>query len=406
MLSVIQNIPGKLFLTLSLLTGFVSAFVNPIMIYFLVDELHTEPLYIGVYTVSLTISGLIISQWLGALADKGLSSRKMYLLATTGMVLALLVYSHTQSFMIVVLAGISLMSFGNAAMPQMLTISRQWAGNNKVNVESFNSQIRACISLAWMMGPPLGYMLVSAYGFASSFLVAIFFGIVSLIFVFCLVPEQKSNVLKSQQEVQAKAPLSFWFLALAVVLGSTCNIIYSSSLPLYTINELNLPSYVPGLLMGIVAGIEIPVMLFSSKLSQKIAKKTLMVMGFGFGLVFYLGIYHASELWQFIVLQLLNAVFYGFYAGLGLTLLQEQLPARIGFTSAVYSNGIKIGLMLGSTATGIIAQYFNFQSANLAAAAVALMAMLAMLMFSYFKRQEQHKIKPIDMIRPVSPLNS
>jgi len=391
MFSVVQNIPGKLFLTLSLLTGLVSAFVNPIMIYFLVEELQTEPMYIGVYTASLTISGLIISQWLGTMADKGFSSRKMYLLATSGMVLALLVYSQTTSFIVVVLAGISLMALGNAAMPQMLTISRQWADNNKVNVGSFNGQIRACISLAWMIGPPFGYMLVSAYGFTSSFLVAIFFGVVSLLFVIFLVPEQSIKRVKNQQEEQIKIPLSFWFLTIAVILGSTSNIIYSSSLPLYTIKELGLPGYVPGLLMGIVACIEIPIMLFSSKLSKKIAKKTLMMSGFCFAMFFYLGIYHASQLWQFIVLQLANAVFYGFYAGLGLTLLQEQLPTRIGFTSAVYSNAIKIGLMFGSTATGIIAQYVNFQSANLAAAAVALLALIVMLMFSSLKIKEQHK---------------
>ena len=391
MLSAMQNVPGKLFLTLSLLTGLVGAFVNPIMIYFLVEELQTEPMYIGVYTVSLTISGLIISQWLGTMADKGFSSRKMYLLATSGMVLALLVYSQTTSFTVVVLAGVSLMAFGSAAMPQMLTISRQWANNNKVNAGSFNGQIRACISLAWVIGPPIGYMLVGAYGFTSSFLVAIFFGVVSLLFVIFLVPEQNIQCVKNQQQAQTKIPISFWFLTIAVVLGSTSNIIYSSSLPLYTINELGLPRYVPGLLMGVVACIEIPIMLFSNKLSKNIPKKTLMMSGFCFAMFFYLGIYHASQLWQFIVLQLANAVFYGFYAGLGLTLLQEQLPTRIGFTSAVYSNGIKVGLMFGSTATGIIAQYVNFQSANLAAAVVALLALIVMMMFSYLKVQEQNK---------------
>jgi len=394
MLSVLKNIPGKLFLVLSLLTGLVSAFVNPIMIYFLVDELHIKPLYIGVYTVSLTISGLIISQWLGSLADKGLSSRKMYLLATTGMVLALLVYSNTDSFTVVVITGISLMAFGNAAMPQMLTISRQWASNNDINIESYNAQIRACISLAWVIGPPLGYMLVGVYGFASSFLLAAFFGVISLAFVFLLVPEQTIHHSIKPQGEPPTVPLSFWLLALAIMFGSTGNIMYASSLPLYTINELHLPSYAPGLLMGIVACIEIPVMLFSSRLSKIIAKKSLMNLGFCFGVAFYIGIYHATELWHFMFLQLINAIFYGLFAGIGLTLLQEQLPKRIGFTSAVYSNGLKIGVMVGSTVTGIIAQYFSFQLANLGAAIVVLMAAACMLLFSNLQAQEKANSSP------------
>jgi len=322
------------------------------------------------------------------LADKGLSSRKMYLLATSGMVLALLVYSFTDSFYVVVLAGITLMAFGNAAMPQMLTISRQWASNNDVNIGTFNAQIRACISLAWMMGPPIGYMLVGLYGFSSSFLLAVFFGVISLIFVFFLVPEQKVHESIKQQGKQAKPVRSFWFLTAAILLGSTGNIMYASSLPLYTLNELHLPSYTPGVLMGIVACIEIPVMLFSSKLSKTFAKQSLMITGFCFGLTFYIGVYHASEFWHFVVLQLVNAIFYGLYAGIGLTLLQEQLPKRIGFTSAVYSNAIKIGVMFGSTATGIIAQYYSFQFANIGAASAAIVAILCMLVFSYLKQQE------------------
>lgn len=198
---------------------------------------------------------------------------------------------------------------------------------------------------------------------------------------------------KNQQAKQEKVPLSFWFLALAVVMGSTGNIMYASSLPLYTIKELNLPSYAPGLLMGIVACIEIPVMFFSNQLSKKITKKSLMVIGFCFGIVFYLGIFNATQLWHFIILQFINAVFYGLYAGIGLTLLQEQLPNQIGFTSAVYSNGIKIGLMFGSTAAGVIAQYFNFQFANLGAATAAFLAMLCMLAFGHLTRIQRNKNK-------------
>ncbi|WP_158967248.1 sugar efflux transporter [Paraglaciecola sp. L3A3] len=384
----------KLFIVLSILTGLVGAFINPLMSYFLVDSLDVPPIYIGLYTISLTISGIVISQWLGSLADKGTSSRKLYLLATAGTVLALVIYSNTQSFIVVLIAGVILMALGNATTPQMLTLGRQWAGNNTVNITQFNARIRACFSFAWMLGPPLGFMLVASVGFSGAFSVAIFFGLLGMLFVTFFVPEQQIDESKQQSTKMQKAPLSFWYLGAAVVMGSTANTMYTSALPLYTLNELKLPSYTPGVLMGIVACIEIPVMLFTTRLSRWVNKKDLMIISFMFGLVFYIGIFNATLFWHFALLQLLNAVFYGLYAGIGLTLMQEQLPQRIGFTSAFYSNGIKIGLMFGSTGAGFIAQFFSFKHTSVGSAIAAILGVICLLLFSRFKCQES-SISPI-----------
>mgnify|MGYP000109047805 CR=1 FL=1 len=88
---------ASLFISLSVLTGLVSAFVSPLMSYFLVDFLQTPPMYIGVYMTAVTLSGLVLSQWLGSLADKGISANKMYMIANSGIILALIIYINTSS---------------------------------------------------------------------------------------------------------------------------------------------------------------------------------------------------------------------------------------------------------------------------------------------------------------------
>lgn len=389
MLNHKKNATTSLFIGLSILTGLVSAFVSPLMSYFLVDFLKTPPMYIGIYMGGVTLSGLVLSQWFGAKADQGTSARKLYLIATLGIITALLIFMNTVSFALILLAGVVFMGIGNANMPQMLTISRQWAGENKVDIAKFNGKIRASISFSWMIGPPVAYLVVASFGFIGTFSLAVFFAFVCLLFVVYFIPENTIQTVRKKGEKPQKAPLSFWLLSFAIVMGSTGNIMYSSSLPLYTINELKLPNYVPGFLMGIVACIEIPIMLFGSRLIKTINAKYLMKIAFVFAIIFYVGIFNATELWHFIVLQFVNAIFYGLYAGVGLTFLQEELPERVGFTSSVYSNAIKIGLMLGASFAGVIAQFLSFQYANLGAAIAAIMGIICLVLYGVTKKRER-----------------
>ena len=68
-----------------------------------------------------------------------------------------------------------------------------------------------------------------------------------------------------------------------------------------------------------------------------------ILLGFAFScaILFYIGVFFAVQVWQFFVLQGVNAIFYGIFAGIGQTILQEQLPSRIGFNSAFMAMPLK-----------------------------------------------------------------
>ncbi|MGJ8678977.1 MFS transporter [Paraglaciecola sp.] len=386
MSSTTQITSSKLFIILSVLTGLVGAFIHPLMSYFLVEEVKVPPMYIGVYMVAVTLAGLLISQILGGLADKGYSARKMYVIANLGIVLALSVYINSAVFAVILFAGICFMAFGNASVPQMLTLSRQWADGRSIDITQFNARIRAGISVAWMIGPPIAFSLLAVVGFSGVFGMAILFAVLGILFVYKFIPEKPLAVKATIENITSKPPISFWCLVLAIVMASMGNNMYTASLPLYTIKELNLPSYTPGVLMGFVASLEIPIMLFCNRLCRVFKKKDLLIVSFLSGLIFYAGAFQAETFWQLACLQIFNAIFYGLFGGLGLTLMQEELPSRIGFTSAVYSNAFKIGVMVGATCTGFIAQFFSFQYALIGAMSAALVAVLLMVAFSYLKR--------------------
>ncbi len=376
------NTSSKIFILLSILTGLVGAFIHPLMSYFLVDELQVEPKFIGVYMVSVTLSGLVISQFCGGLADKGVSSRRLFIFANLGIILALVIYINTHWFWLVLLAGVGLMAIGNASTPQMLTLSRQWANHHPVNIDQFNARIRAGISVAWMIGPPIAFTVLASAGFLGVFSIAI--GIAILV-----IPEQTPVKASTKHDAKVAAPITFWCITLAVVFASLGNNMYTSSLPLYTIRELGLPSYTPGVLMGLVASMEIPVMLLSSRFAGRFGKDKLMLFAFVCGAIFYTGVFFADSFLQLLLLQVFNALFYGLFAGVGLSLMQELLPQRIGFTSAVYSNGFKVGVMIGATLTGLVAQFVSFRYANIGAAIASILAMFFVMAFRHYKHQQQ-----------------
>ncbi len=380
------------FLLLSLLTGLTSSFVTPLMSYFLIDGINVEPFYMSVYMVSVTLSGLVISQYLGYLADKGLNANKLYGLTMGSIGLAMIAFIISDQFWQVYLAGVLFMSIGAGAVSQMLTVSGLWAKNQDINLPAFNSRVRAAISMAWVVGPPLAFTLVAHFGFAASFSIAIVCVVIASIFVLKVVPPQIAPKRSEPIKIKGELSISFWLIGFAVVAAMAGNVMYLSSMPLYVMQELGLPEYLPGLMMGMVAGLEIPIMLFAAKLADRFSSAGIMLAAFVFACCFYVGIYHANQEWHFLVLQIPNALFYGLYAGIGLTLLQHQAPDLTGFTSAFYSNATRVGMMLGTTGAGLVAQFYSFRDATLGSLCIGILGICIMLTFIRIEKLNKKKL--------------
>lgn len=353
----------------------ISAFIGPLMSLYLVKELQLPAYYIGIYTATVILSAVAVAQYFGHLADKGLSSKAMYLLATFGMCCAGISFANSDSFAAIFITALLFMSLGGAAVPQMLTLSRFYALQHQVAMLKFNARVRASISFAWIIGPPTAFLLASQVSFSAAFYSASALALSAFLFAWLKVPNlKKPETTEQEEDEQGTADLRFWLLSLVVLLGAGSNLMYSSSLPLYLIEERNLPDYLPGILMGTVAALEIPVMLWSAKLAAKFSAKHIVTLAFAFGAAFYGLMYLAEEFWQMWALQGLNAMFYGLCAGLGLSILQQHLPHRSGFVSALYSNAMKLGVMLGTSVAGIAGHFWGFQAVNLIAMATALFA--------------------------------
>ena len=57
-------------------------------------------------------------------------------------------------------------------MPQLFALAREYADSSAREVVMFSSVMRAQLSLAWVIGPPLAFMLALNYGFTTMFSIA------------------------------------------------------------------------------------------------------------------------------------------------------------------------------------------------------------------------------------------
>ena len=86
--------------------------------------------------------------------------------------LGCLLFAWNRNYAILLFVGVLLSSFGSTANPQMFALAREHADKTGREAVMFSSVLRAQISLAWVIGPPIAYALSMGFGFDVMYLCA------------------------------------------------------------------------------------------------------------------------------------------------------------------------------------------------------------------------------------------
>ncbi|WP_422382106.1 sugar efflux transporter [Marinicellulosiphila megalodicopiae] len=375
---------GNWLLLANVMTGSTFAFIIPVMSYFFLDQkgdgLNARPIDFLIYLVAITFFGTLCNQFMGRMADKGHSSKWIYIFSMACSAIATLLYANIESVYLIFVVGIVFVSLGSAAVPQILTVSRQYADQANIDVNQFNSVLRASFAAGWVIGSSFSYELIARTGFSGAFYGSSIVSVLAIIVALYALPNYHKSKEHRTNGKPDFVPLGFWLLMGVMIIGNVANSLYMLSIPLIITNELLLPESLPGKLFAIVAFLEIPFMLYSAKLAIRFNRYHLVMVSFLMGLIFYLGIYFATQSWQFMVLQIFNAAFIGIYAGLGISIVQDQLPKFVGFTSTMYTNSLRIGSTLGAVGIFVVGEFFTYQAAVLAALACMLLCLIGLIL--------------------------
>lgn len=175
-----------------------------------------------------------------------------------------LLFAFNRHYLTLITCGVMLASLASTAMPQLFALAREYADSSAREVVMFSSIMRAQISVAWVIGPPMAFMLALNYGFTAMYSIAAGIFVISPVLVALWLPsvkriEQPADIAVT--EVSGWGNKNVRMLFIASTMMWTCNTMYIIDMPLWISSELGLPDSLAGVLMGTAAGLEIPAMI-------------------------------------------------------------------------------------------------------------------------------------------------
>ncbi|AIR67257.1 sugar efflux transporter SetB [Cedecea neteri] len=353
------------FLIVAFLTGIAGALQTPTLSLFLTDEVHVRPALVGFFFTGSAVIGILVSQFLAGRSDRK-GDRKTLIFACCLLgALGCVLFAWNRNYFILLFVGVFLSSFGSTANPQMFALAREHADSTGREAVMFSSILRAQVSLAWVIGPPIAYALAMGFGFKVMYLSAAFAFVICGAMVWLFLPSmRKEPVAKAQARLESprrnRRDALLLFAACTMMWG--CNSLYIINMPLYIINELHLPEKLAGIMMGTAAGLEIPTMLIAGYYAKRFGKRFLMRFAVAAGLLFYLGMVTLTNEYMLLGLQLLNAIFIGILAGIGMIYFQDLMPGQAGAATTLYTNTTRVGWIIAGSLAGVVAEIWNYHS--------------------------------------------
>lgn len=347
------------FMLVAFMMGVAGALQAPKLSLFLSREVGAQPFWIGLFYTVNAIAGIGVSLWLAKRSDSQGDRRKLIIFCCLMAIGNALLFAFNRHYLTLITCGVLLASLANTAMPQLFALAREYADNSAREVVMFSSVMRAQLSLAWVIGPPLAFMLALNYGFTVMFSIAAGIFTLSLVLIAFMLPSVARVELPSENALSMQGgwqDSNVRMLFVASTLMWTCNTMYIIDMPLWISSELGLPDKLAGFLMGTAAGLEIPAMILAGYYVKRYGKRRMMVIAVAAGVLFYTGLIFFHSRMALMTLQLFNAVFIGIVAGIGMLWFQDLMPGRAGAATTLFTNSISTGVILAGVIQGAIAQ--------------------------------------------------
>lgn len=380
-----RNLTAASFLIVAFLTGIASALQTPTLSLFLTEEVHARPAMVGFFFTGSAVIGILVSQFLAGHSDRRGDRKTLILGCCLLGVLACLLFAWNRNYFILLFIGVFLSSFGSTANPQLFALAREHADNTGREVAMFSAILRAQVSLAWVIGPPISYALAMGFGFDVMYLSAGLAFVVCAGIVWWLLPSMpktpQTTATRPQAPARHRRDALLLFVACTMMWG--CNSLYIINMPLYIINELKLPEKLAGIMMGTAAGLEIPTMLIAGYYARRFGKRFLLRVAVVAGLLFYIGMLTLQNEICLLGLQLLNAIFIGILAGIGMLYFQDLMPGQAGSATTLYANTTRVGWIIAGSLAGISAEIWGYYAAFYIA-----LAMIAVTVYCLIRIQD------------------
>ena len=338
---------------------------------------------VGFFFTGNAIMGILVSQFLARHSDKQGNRKLLILLCCLFGVMACTLFAWNRNYFILLSTGILLSSFTSTANPQMFALAREHADMNGRETVMFSTFLRAQISLAWVIGPPLAYELAMGFSFKVMYLTAAIAFVLCGLIVWLFLPSIQKSIPATTRPVDMSTTShnrrDTWLLFVVCTMMWGANNLYIINMPLFIIDELHFTDRLAGEMIGIAAGLEIPAMLIAGYFIKRIGKRFLMLIAIVSGICFYASVLMATTPTVELELQILNAIFLGILCGIGMLYFQDLIPEKIGFATTLYANTSRVGWIIAGSLDGIMVEIWSYHSLFWLAIGMLSIAMICLL---------------------------
>lgn len=340
------------------------AIAGPFMALFAVQRAGLSPIELSVFLTVSALTGIAASTWLGRRFDRHPGATELLAVLVLGIVgYALLATTTDYLWLVLIAAGP--VGIGSAAFTLLFALAkRQLDASGPVVAERGVAALRMTSSLGWAIGPAIGGLLVSGWGFGGAFIGGALCAAVALVTVVISGIWRVPAVAADAAEVvhlevpKGRAALAVGSIALfhmAMFMGSI-------ALSITTVTELGGSETDVGLLFSLCAAIEVVVMGAFVAWPTRGPRQRWMLLGFALFALYFVILALFPSLAAAYWAQIPRAVAIGIVSVVGMLYLQALMPTRVGLAAGLFSSAISVGAVLSGILTGPWASAFGYAS--------------------------------------------
>ncbi|MDT4994563.1 MAG: transporter, family, sugar efflux transporter [Actinoplanes sp.] len=369
-----------------LAVGLSTAVVGPFLALFLSTSVHAGPVKVTVFLVAAPLAGVTLSTALARFSDRRAIRRRLLIAAATAGMIGTSVTAFVRDYWILLALAVTATALAGSLFPQTFAYARQVLTRDSPGRAAMGiSSLRTVFSLAWVAGPPFAAVLLSAGGFRYVYLMAAaMYALAALVAILWL------DEVAAPAPVRDHAPVvsddrpdsprwTLWLTVVAFTLSQAPLTLGVQALPLLISRDLGGRPEQAGLLLGLCAFLEIPLMLGLGWLTTRVRLRAMVLAGAGCGVAYQVLATTATGVGVLAAGQLFNALFIASVSGLGITYMQDMLPRHPGRATTLFTNSFPIGAVLAGPLFGL-SQHFGFRLAFGLNAALCAAGLLLLLM--------------------------
>ncbi|HEU4577092.1 MAG TPA: sugar efflux transporter [Polyangiaceae bacterium] len=373
-------------LACSLVLGLASSFVLPFLSLWGTQAVGMKPLTFALFMTSNAVCAMAASTFLARLSDTRWSRRTVLLIGGSGGTLGYLGYAFVMQPALLMLIGATLVSVSAISFSQIFAHARdELARSERGNAAFALGVLRASFSLAWTVGPALGALVLSHFGYRGSFLTASGLLLAYLSLVFGLVPARPRDTPAAASAVQ-REPLGR-LLTRPFLLGQFVSFVLIfcaismnlMNLPLLITQELGGGAPQVGTAFAVAPVFEIPFMLWLGRLSSSARQALMIRVGVLVGVAYFLALGFARGPVDVYPAQVLNAFTIAVTMSLAIPYFQDLLPGQTGLATSLYSSSWSLGSLMGYLSFGLLVEQLGHRGLTQLCAGLAVGSLLVLV---------------------------